>query len=258
MINDKKALLFGLNYVKNPEVGLRGCHEDVKNISKLLKEKYGFEVEAHLDNLSSNSKETTASGILQEINNLAVDCYKNKIKTVWIHFSGHGTRVRDWNQDENDGYDEALVPSDYKKSGLISDDYIKRVLRNFPVFTRVICVFDCCHSGSIADLKYRYDGKNSYIIENTSKACDSNIVMISGCTDTQTSADAYNVNNRRKFSGACSSCLISTLKKHDNPSMFVLLDELRSELKAKGFSQIPMLTSSQPVVKDSMLFDITL
>jgi hypothetical protein len=251
---DKRGLLFGINYVKTPEVRLRGCHNDVHNMSKVLKDKYGFgEVKVHVDDTSA-SKSTTASGILQEINDLAVECHKENIQVVWIHFSGHGTRVRDWDHDENDGYDEALVPSDYTKSGLISDDYIKRVLRNFPVSTKVICCFDCCHSGSIADLKYRYGDKESCIIENNSKACDANIVMISGCTDTQTSADAFDVNNRRKFSGACSSCLISTLEKHDNPLMFTILDELRDELKNKGFSQIPMLTSSIPIGANTKLF----
>ena len=248
----KKALLFGLNYVKTPEVGLRGCHEDVRNMSKLLKTKYGFdEIDTHLDGESSK---TTAAGILQEINDLAVESHKRRLDLVWIHFSGHGTRVRDWSRDENDGFDEAIVPSDYKQRGLVSDDYIKRVLRNFPEHTKVICCFDCCHSGSVADLKYRYDDKDTCITENKSKACDANIVMISGCTDKQTSADAFNVNHRRKFSGACSSCLIKTLEQHENPSIFTVLSELRTELKHKGFSQVPMITSSRVIEESTTLF----
>lgn len=248
----KKALLFGLNYVATPEAGLRGCHEDVKNMSALLKGKYNFdEIETHLDGQSSR---TTGAGILQEINDLAADCHKRKIELVWIHFSGHGTRVRDWSHDEPDGADEAIVPSDYKRRGLVTDDYIKRVLRNFPEFTRVICCFDCCHSGSIADLKFRYSDKDTCVVENKSKACDANIVMISGCTDKQTSADAFNVNNRRKFSGACSSCLIKTLHGNENPTMFELLHDLRDELKMKGFSQIPMITSSREISASTTLF----
>ena len=30
--------------------------------------------------------------------------------TVWIHYSGHGGRVRDQDGDEEDGYDETLIP----------------------------------------------------------------------------------------------------------------------------------------------------
>lgn len=248
----KKALLFGLNYVATPEVGLRGCHQDVLNMSILLKNKYGFEeIETHLDGQSSK---TTACGILQEINDLAIEAHRRHLDLVWIHFSGHGTRVRDWSKDEPDGFDEAIVPSDYKKRGLVTDDYIRRMLRNFPKFTKVICCFDCCHSGSIADLKYRYNDKDTCIIENNSKACDADIIMISGCTDVQTSADAFNVNNRRRFSGACSSCLIKTLERHENPSIFVVLEELREELKTKQFSQTPMLTSSRVLDEKTTLF----
>lgn len=248
----KKALLFGLNYDKTPDARLRGCHEDVKNMSQLLKTKYGFdEIDVHLDN--APHARTTASGILQEINDLAVECHKRKIETVYIHFSGHGTRTRDWSGDENDGYDEALVPSDFKTRGLVSDDYVKRVLRNFPEFTNVICCFDCCHSGSVADLKYRYKDNANWVVEDKSKSCDANIVMLSGCTDTQTSADAFNVNNRRKFTGACTSCLIRTLEKHDKPTWFTVLEELRIDLKSKGFTQIPMLSSSRVIEDTSMV-----
>ena len=247
----KVALLFGLNY-EGTGCSLRGCHEDVRNMSELLRSKYEFdEIDVHLDGVSNR---TTASGILQEINNLAVECHKRHIETVWIHFSGHGTRVRDWSRDESDGYDEAIVPSDYEKCGLVTDDYIRRVLRNFPSFTRVICCFDCCHSGSVADLKYRYDNSDSCVVENKSTPCDANVVMISGCTDKQTSADAYNVNNRRKFSGACSSCLIKTLEDYENPTLFGILNELREELKSKGFTQIPMLTCSREINETTCLF----
>lgn len=249
----KKALLFGLNYVDTPEVALRGCHEDVRNITNLLRSKYGFEdIDAHFD--GEPGARTDAAGILQEINDLAIEAHRRHLDLVWIHFSGHGTRVRDWNNDEKDGYDEAIVPSDYKTRGLVTDDYIKRVLRNFPSCTKVICVFDCCHSGSIADLKYRYTDPKTRIVENTSRACDANIVMISGCMDTQTSADAYNVNDRRKFSGACSSCLIKTLQRQEDPTVFTVLTELRNELRTKGFTQFPMVTSSREIAEDTKFF----
>jgi len=53
------------------------------------------------------------------------------------------------NGDEDDGYDETLIPVDYYTSGQITDDLIYEVLakqlRSGVVMT---CLMDCCHSGT--------------------------------------------------------------------------------------------------------------
>jgi hypothetical protein len=49
---------------------------------------------------------------------------------VFLHYSGHGTKVKDLNGDEDDGFDEALVPLDYKQSGLIIDDDLYDIVVN--------------------------------------------------------------------------------------------------------------------------------
>jgi metacaspase-1 len=41
---------------------------------------------------------------------------------VWIHYSGHGSRVRDVSGDEEDGYDSTLIPVDFRSTGQILDD----------------------------------------------------------------------------------------------------------------------------------------
>ena len=249
----KKALLFGLNYSNTPECLLRGCINDVNNMSAFLKDRLEFdEITVHTDD--AKYPRTTGRGILQDMNSLAVECWKDHASVAWIHFSGHGTRGRDWNGDEKDGYDECIVPSDFKTGGLIPDDYIKRILRNFPPFTKVVVVFDCCHSGTIADLKYRYENVDTVVEENTQSKCKARVVMLSGCTDKQTSADAYNVMNRRKFTGAMTSCLLTCMDKHTNPKVFHLLNELRDTLKEKEFQQFPQLCSSVKLSEDDKLF----
>ena len=146
-IMKKQAILFGINYKETPSAGLRGCVNDVINMEKLLKsESYGFEdVRVFTDESSDTKSRTTASGILQEMNNLASRSWKDQLDIAWIHFSGHGCSVRDLTGDENDGLDECIITSDFKRVGVVSDDYIKNVLRNFNHKTKVICVFDCCH-----------------------------------------------------------------------------------------------------------------
>ena len=253
----KHAILFGLNYDKTPESKLRGCINDVNNMKMLLESKaYGFDdVRVFTDNDSNNR--TTACGFLQEINNLANRSWKEELDVAWIHYSGHGCSVKDWTNDELDGKDECVVPSDYKRAGVVSDDYIKNVLRNFNPRTKVICIFDCCHSGTIGDLKYRYLNESTPQEENRGKACDSKIILISGCMDSQTSADAFNVNNMKKYSGAMTSCLIQSLQqlghKPEQTSVYKLLERLRINLKEKRFSQIPQLCASFMVSPSDVL-----
>jgi hypothetical protein len=43
--------------------------------------------------------------------------------SIFLHYSGHGSKVKDddWGEEE-DGYDEVLVPLDYQEAGMIRDD----------------------------------------------------------------------------------------------------------------------------------------
>ena len=69
--------------------------------------------------------------------------------TVLIYYSGHGSRVKDRNGDEIDGYDETIVPWDYgKKHQFIVDDEIRRWLSLLKA-DKVILIFDSCHSGTM-------------------------------------------------------------------------------------------------------------
>jgi len=49
-----------------------------------------------------------------------VDC-SHAGDVVFVHYSGHGSRVRDLDGDEDDGFDETLVPVDFKSAGQIVD-----------------------------------------------------------------------------------------------------------------------------------------
>jgi len=255
----RQAILFGLNYDQTPEASLRGCVNDVTNVKNLLLSTgYKFDdVKVFTD--VDHVNRTTACGILQEMNNLASRSWKDSLEVAWIHFSGHGCSTRDLTGDEKDGLDECIVPSDFKKNGVVSDDYIRNVLRNFNPKTKVICIFDCCHSGTIGDLKYRYLKSHTNVqLEHTNEACSSPVLLISGCKDNQTSADAFNVNNARKYSGAMTSCLLSSLEEFGNVPTTIkvheLMDKLRETLHSKHFTQHPQLCSSYLVNEDEIFF----
>jgi hypothetical protein len=243
----KYGLLFGLNYHRTPQAKLRGCINDVKNVSNFLKNKCHFDhVEVHTDD--QPKPRTTAQGFLQELNDLANLTWKKNIELCWIHYSGHGCNVIDFSGDEKDRQDECIVPSDYDRAGVVPDDYIKKIFKNFNPKAKLIVVFDCCHSGTIGDLTYRYISNEKYTVENKiENKCDSPIILLSGCDDHQTSADAYNVMNRRTFTGALSSCLLMSLDSFGDLSkvnVFELLNKVRDELKKKKFRQIPQLCTS--------------
>jgi hypothetical protein len=88
---------------------------------------------------------------------------------VFVHFSGHGGRVKDLDGDEADGFDECLVPVNYKQVGLIKDDDLYTTLVG-PMArgVTVTCLMDCCHSGTVLDLPYHYkangDGVNHMVL----------------------------------------------------------------------------------------------
>jgi len=249
----KYALLFGINYTRSPQARLRGCINDVNNMAEYLREDLKYNnVKVYTD--ENNIHETGIQNIIHKIYKLAILSHRQKINQVYLHFSGHGTSTFDKNRDEKDGKDEAFVPSDYQRRGVISDDLFKRIFKIFNENTKVICIFDCCHSGTIADLKYKWVSEDRKSIENNDRPCRSNIITISGCRDNQTSADAYNVMHEYTFTGALSSCLLMTLKENQNDTIFEIVDKTRNLLQSKRFSQKPELCSSYIIDPDEKLF----
>ncbi|KAG1588264.1 hypothetical protein G6F48_005385 [Rhizopus delemar] len=78
--------------------------------------------------------------------------------------SGHGGRVADTSNDEDDGYDETIYPLDFDKfdgtSGQILDDEMHEIMvKPLPKGCRLTAIFDSCHSGTVLDLPYIYSTK---------------------------------------------------------------------------------------------------
>ena len=119
---------------------------------------------------------------------------------------------------------------------------------------KVIVIIDACHSETILDLPYRYISGNKNVIENKNNKIKSYVILVSGCRDNQTSADAYNINNSMKYSGAMTSALLETLKKFNYKiNCWNLLKEMRLFLKNRNFTQIPQICSTLQI-NDTTLF----
>lgn len=76
---------------------------------------------------------------------------KNTKEYLVVYYTGHGGSIKDQNGDETDGMDEALVFDD----NFVVDDTLAEVLASSgKPESSTVCLFnDCCHSGSIYDLK---------------------------------------------------------------------------------------------------------
>lgn len=250
----RRAILFGLNYQRTP-IKLNGCINDVKNMSNYLEKTWKIPCQVYTDE-DPKDKNTTAQGIINRLYEMAVLSFKENLDLLWIHYSGHGTYIKDNNKEEKDGQDECLVPSDYTISGLISDDIIKNIFNFFNPKTKIITIFDCCHSGTITDLKYSWENETKMNIENIWCINPCKIISISGCLDNQESIEAYNI-KEQKYCGVMTSALISILSKKPQlcKDIFGILTELRTYLKKSNFIQVPLLTSTHNLSKDKIFIN---
>lgn len=254
-----RGLLFGLNYDYAPDAKLYGCINDVVNMSFYLKNDLGIPVDIYTDDVDRFN--TSGMGIMKRLYELAIKTHTESLDFVWIHYSGHGTNIVDTSKDEADGYDECIVPSDFKTKGVLSDDFIKGVFHHFNPKTRIVCVFDCCHSATICDVKYSWEGPMSAKVENIMCRIPSKMITISGCLDNQTSADAYNIMKNNQYSGALTTCLLRSLTTKGNTfnnNVFELIENLRKALKESNFDQVPKLCSTFNLALDPKLLPINL
>jgi hypothetical protein len=151
----RRAVLIGINYV-GQQGQLSGCHNDVKNMKSYLQKFHGFE-EHNMTILMDDGVHTnpTYSNIMNAYRQLVRSSQAGD--TVFCHYSGHGGRVKDVSGDEDDGYDETLIPVDFQQSGqIVDDDLLRELVRAMPKGVLMTAVMDCCHSGTVWDLPYRF------------------------------------------------------------------------------------------------------
>src|SRR5688500_19636015 len=106
----KRAFLVGINRYLIAGADLRGCVNDVKDLSAALVEFHGFKKGdiTVVTDLAATKKAMQAG-----IKALLRDSKKGDVALV--HYSGHGSHVPDDSQDEPDGRDEILCPSDLNR-----------------------------------------------------------------------------------------------------------------------------------------------
>ena len=170
--------------------------------------------------------DATKKAMQAGIKTLVRDAKKGDV--VLLHYSGHGSNVPDDNGDEADGRDEILCPTDLDWDDPLRDDWLRTTFDGLRAGVSFTAIMDCCHSGTNtrailppdAPVKERYlpspwglkavESGRSLPRKVTSELrrspraarkakdivnADLPEVLITGCRDTQTSADAF-INGR--------------------------------------------------------------
>ena len=152
----KRAFLVGISHYDTALTGYQWNNingmEDVKLLCPVLK-KQGFVITALLDG------QATFSNIVSQVAQFTSKTKKGDI--VYLHFSTHGQPVEDINGDEEDGWDESIVPIDayklYKKGVYegkkhLTDDllnkYIKKLRERIGPSGYLYVIVDACHAGT--------------------------------------------------------------------------------------------------------------
>jgi len=201
---------------------------------------------------------------------ITVEKYHNFALTAGVFV--HNSQVRDRNGDElKDSLDEILCPHDLDWDNPLSDDILADHFKRVPEGAFLTFVCDACHSGTMdrdlkpqsndshpnkerflappTDIIARSRGRDMKVNklgwrslnrgENDVSYTNQRHMLISGCRDDQTSADAF---IDGKYQGAMTAMLLRALNTHPDASWVRIHEEMLKYLSQGGFSQVPQLS----------------
>ena len=262
----KKALLVGINDYKGIS-DLRGCLNDITNMRNILKTYLGF---TNRDIRVLADSRATKENIITRLNTMVAQAKPGDF--LVFHFSGHGSQIRDRNNDElEDRLDELICPYDMDWDGAyITDDTLNTIFTQLPKNVLLEVFLDCCHSGSglrsldlgrpesegpehptlirylppPVDIECRLEGEEDELTSapRTFSGPDRSTVhhiLWSGCRANQTSADAYIDGS---YNGAFTYYFCWHMRRSGGQlNRNELLKRVRQSLYNSGYSQIPLL-----------------
>jgi hypothetical protein len=263
----KRALLIGINRYRIPGADLRGCVNDVRNLQAVLTQYYGFEAGGIRTLLDLDA---TKKNIMAGIRELLTGARKGDV--LLLHYSGHGANVPDDNGDEADQRDEILCPTDLDWRDPLRDDWLRTTFDRMKPGVNLTVIMDCCHSGSNTRAIFPPDAPSiprylpnpwDIMAEESGRKLRGKVtselrkslrarrrrsdvvhaevpeVLVTGCRDTQTSADARIGGS---FNGALTYNLVSAIKAaRGRISYRELHAKTTAKLKSGGFDQVPQL-----------------
>lgn len=276
----RRALLIGINY-PGTRAALRGCINDARNIQRLLL-RHGYPNDgSHMVMLTDDTRDRnympTGENIFKALQWLVQGVSAGDV--LFFHYSGHGAQVKDKTGMETDGMNETICPSDHNRRQITDDELWGSIVYPLPNGVRLTAIMDCCHSGTGLDLPYDYSitssggGKNKplskmfgdmsmstgpvqgrWVAEPNPAHSQGDVVLFSGCQDSQTSADTM---DKYQSGGAMTQSFISAYEENPGSTYAELLKLIHKSLRRRGFSQRPQLTSSQTFDVQTRRFSFT-
>ncbi|KAJ4716879.1 metacaspase 1 [Melia azedarach] len=177
---------------------LSGSVNDVKRMRFLLKETLGFPSDCIFvltEEEVNPQRIPTKQNLRAALRWLVQDCQPGD--SLLFHYSGHGSRQKDYNDDEPDCVDETICAVDYETEGPIIDDEINATIVR-PLLCGVVlhAIIDTCYSATVLDLPFvcRMKREGYYMWEDQRtrafyKGTSGGFALsLSACDDHQTSA----------------------------------------------------------------------
>jgi len=263
----KRAVLIGINRYRVPGADLRGCVNDVKNLQQVLTTYCGFSIK---DITTLTDLQATKKAMQSAIQKLIASGKKGDV--LLLHYSGHGANVPDDNGDEADHRDEILCPTNLDWNDPLRDDWLRKTFDKLRSGVSLTVIMDCCHSGTNtraitppdAPVKERFlpcpldlmATESGRALRGTLRGqlgkaprggkrrsdivhADIPELLITGCRDTQTSADAKIGGT---FNGALTYYLVDSIKaSKGNLTYRELHQRTTAKLKKNRYDQVPQL-----------------
>ena len=254
MRNARIAVIsIGINYT-GQQGQLAGCVNDSCNFLRFVDTRFKRHMCYRIqlaDSMSpSDYRYPTRANIERHLRRVADLCRRQQITHVWFHYSGHGGQQRDNSREERDGLDETLIPVDYARRGMITDDWLlHNFINRIPSRTQVFGLIDACHSASMLDLRFRLDPvanrRFRRSVANARTPMRSSAVLLSGCRDHKVSYDTWD----RTFGpcGAMTSAFLRQCIRNRRAPLATIVRHMRSEIRGRGLPQIPQLSSTLPL-----------
>ncbi len=243
----------GINYF-GTSAQLHGCINDSNNFLTFARTFYGAHISKVIQMVDTLPKNDPLYPTYANITRVLQAVVAEPMTHLWLHYSGHGTQVRDLDKDEPDRLDEALVPVDYTTAGMLTDDWLlERLIHGLSPAVSFFGLIDACHSATMLDLRYTIKSQTRLAQTLTNKKCRErpNVVMISGCLDNNVSYDAYD--EAYGASGAMTVAFLHSALRNRQASALSIVLQMQRELKTKRYNQIPQLTMASKTTANTLL-----
>ncbi|KAK2990082.1 hypothetical protein RJ640_000854 [Escallonia rubra] len=143
----RMAVLVGCNYPNTPNE-LHGCINDVLAMRQVLVTRFRFDP-SHIDLLTDAPNSLvmpTGANIKKALDRMVDQAEPGDV--LFLHYSGHGTRIPSLKPSHPFRKDEAIIPCDFN---LITDVDFRQLVNRLPKGATFTILSDSCHSGGLID-----------------------------------------------------------------------------------------------------------